>query len=120
MTSGEVWLWPVDLSLKGYKAVFQNDDVVKGYANSLIYKSAGTLISVALTIMIAYPLSRKTVFGRSMAMIFITFTLLFSGGLIPNYLVVKAVGLINTRFGQLCKSINIAIWRCNHSFIVGI
>ncbi|MDF2646824.1 MAG: sugar transporter permease [Paenibacillus sp.] len=107
VTSGRVWLWPVEFSLKGYATLIENPKVVTGYANSLFYTAAGTVISVALTIMIAYPLSRKTFFGRNMLMMLITFTLLFSGGLIPTYLVVKQMGLIDTRWALLIPN---AIW----------
>ncbi|RED63197.1 carbohydrate ABC transporter permease [Cohnella lupini] len=107
VTSGKVWLWPVDLSFKGYEVLFNNPQVMKGYGNSIFYTAAGTLISVALTIMIAYPLSRKTFFGRKGLMMLITFTLLFSGGLIPTYMVVKEVGMIDTRWALLIPN---AIW----------
>ena len=107
VSSGRVWLWPVEFSIKGYEAVFKNEQVLTGYANSLFYTSVGTLISVCLTIMIAYPLSRRTFFGRGALMIFVTFTMLFAGGLIPSYLVVKAVGLIDTRWALLLPN---AIW----------
>ncbi|MDR6551687.1 carbohydrate ABC transporter permease [Paenibacillus qinlingensis] len=107
VTSGRVWLWPVELSLKGYNTLIHNEKVVIGYANSLFYTSVGTIISVVLTIMIAYPLSRKTFFGKNVLMMLITFTLLFSGGLIPTYLVVKQMGLIDTRWALLIPN---AIW----------
>ncbi|CAI6045493.1 Melibiose/raffinose/stachyose import permease protein MelC [Paenibacillus sp. JJ-100] len=107
VSSGKVWLWPVDLSFEGYKAVLRNDQVLMGYANSLFYTACGTFISVAMTIMIAYPLSKKTFVGRSTLMIFITFTMLFAGGLIPTYLVVKSLGLIDTRWALLIPN---AIW----------
>ncbi|MGO4273251.1 carbohydrate ABC transporter permease [Paenibacillus sp. TAF58] len=107
VTSGRVWLWPVEFSLKGYATLIENPKIVTGYGNSLFYTAAGTIISVALTIMIAYPLSRKTLFGRNMLMMLITFTLLFSGGLIPTYLVVKQMGLIDTRWALLIPN---AIW----------
>ena len=107
VSSGKVWLWPVDMTLDGYRTVFQNRQVISGYGNSLFYTTAGTLISVALTIMIAYPLSKKALFGRTPIMIFITFTMLFSGGLIPTYLVVKGMGLIDSRWALLIPN---AIW----------
>ncbi|NQX63023.1 carbohydrate ABC transporter permease [Paenibacillus qinlingensis] len=107
VTSGRVWLWPVELSLKGYNTLIHNQKVVIGYGNSLFYTCVGTIISVVLTIMIAYPLSRKTFFGKNVLMMLITFTLLFSGGLIPTYLVVKQMGLIDTRWALLIPN---AIW----------
>jgi putative aldouronate transport system permease protein len=107
VSSGSVWLWPVDFSLKGYKALLNTPQILTGYGNSLFYTSVGTIISVTLTVMIAYPLSRRSFFGRNGLMMLITFTLLFSGGLIPTYMVVKELGLIDTRWALLIPN---AIW----------
>jgi putative aldouronate transport system permease protein len=107
VSSGKVWLWPVDVSLLGYKVTLGNSQVLLGYANSLFYAFFGTLISVSLTVVLAYPLSRKTFFGRNALMFFLLFTMLFSGGLIPTYLVVKELGLIDTRWALLLPQ---AIW----------
>lgn len=107
VTSGRVWLWPVDISFNGYKALFNTPEILIGYGNSIFYTAVGTLISVALTIMIAYPLSRKTFFGRNTLMMIITFTMIFSGGLIPTYMVVKQLHLIDTRWALLIPN---AIW----------
>ncbi|MFD0693560.1 carbohydrate ABC transporter permease [Paenibacillus sp. GCM10027628] len=107
VSGGRVWLWPVEATLIGYKAAFLSSQIVTGFANSLFYTICGTAISVILTTMIAFPLSRKTLFGRSGLMVFIVFTMLFSGGLIPTYMVVKAVGLIDTRWALLLPN---AIW----------
>ncbi|MGC6589651.1 carbohydrate ABC transporter permease [Paenibacillus sp. Dod16] len=107
VSAGKVWLWPVDVSFAGYEAVFRNGQVLTGYANSLFYTVAGTFISVSMTIMVAYPLSKKSFFGRTPLMVFITFTMLFSGGLIPTYLVVKSMGMIDTRWALLIPN---AVW----------
>lgn len=107
VSSGRVWLWPVDMTFDGYKVVLSNPQVLKGYGNSLFYAFMGTLISVTLTVVLAYPLSRRSFFGRNTLMIFITFTMLFSGGLIPTYLVVKQLGLLDTRWALLIPQ---AIW----------
>ncbi|GGD89248.1 carbohydrate ABC transporter permease [Paenibacillus nasutitermitis] len=107
VSSGKVWLFPIDFSLAGYQAVFKNTQVLTGYGNSLFYVIAGTLISVTLTVILAYPLSRKSFFGRNALMMFIVFTMLFSGGLIPMYLVVKQLGMIDTRLALLIPQ---AIW----------
>jgi len=101
VSSGRVWLWPVDFSLRGYEVAFSNPQIITGYANSLYYTFFGTLISVTLTVLVAYPLSRRTLFGRDAIMIFITFTMIFYGGLIPTYLVVKNLGMLNTRWALL-------------------
>lgn len=107
VSSGSVWLWPVDFSLKGYKALLNTPQVMTGYANSIFYTGVGTTISVILTIMIAYPLSRRSFYGRKVLMMLITFTLLFNGGLIPTYMVVRELGMIDTRWALLIPN---AIW----------
>ncbi|MFO7635383.1 MAG: carbohydrate ABC transporter permease [Caldilinea sp.] len=110
VSSGRVWLWPVDFSLRGYQVAFSNPQIVTGYANSLYYTIFGTLISVTLTVLIAYPLSRRTLWGRNPIMLFIVFTMIFFGGLIPTYLVVKDLGLLNTRWALLIPQA-VAAWQ---------
>lgn len=110
VSSGRVWLWPVDFSLLGYKAVLSNPQILTGYGNSLFYALLGTLISVTLTVVFAYPLSRKSFYGRNPLMFFITFTMLFSGGLIPSYLVVKELGMLDTRWALLIPGA-IGVWQ---------
>ncbi|MFB9276488.1 carbohydrate ABC transporter permease [Cohnella cellulosilytica] len=107
VSGGRVWLWPIEPTLLGYKAAFQNGQIVTGYANSLFYMISGTAISVTLTIMLAYPLARRTFAGRKGLMMFTVFTMLFSGGLIPTYMVVKTLGLIDTRWALLLPN---AVW----------
>jgi len=110
VSSGKVWLYPVDFSLRGYEVAFSNPQIVTGYGNSLYYTIFGTLISVTLTVLVAYPLSRRTLFGRDAIMIFIVFTMIFYGGLIPTYLVVKNLGMIDTRWALLIPQA-IAAWQ---------
>lgn len=110
VSSGRVWLWPVDFSLRGYEVAFSNPQIVTGYANSLYYTIFGTLISVTLTVLLAYPLSRRTLFGRDAIMIFVVFTMIFYGGLIPTYLVVKNLGMLNTRWALLIPQA-VAAWQ---------
>ena len=110
VSSGRVWLWPVDVSLRGYQVALGNPQIITGYANSLYYTFFGTLISVALTVLVAYPLSRRGLYGRGAIMIFITFTMIFYGGLIPTYLVVKNLGLLNTRWALLIPQA-VAAWQ---------
>ncbi|WP_449600621.1 carbohydrate ABC transporter permease [Paenibacillus sp. Marseille-Q9583] len=107
VTSGRVWLWPVDISFKGFEVLLNTPEIITGYGNSIFYTAAGTFISVVLTIMIAYPLSRRGFFGRNTLMMIITFTMIFSGGLIPTYMVVKELHLIDTRWALLIPN---AIW----------
>lgn len=102
--SGRVWLWPVDPGLKGYEAVFSNKAVWTGFANSLFYTVVGTIINVVLTLMAAYPLARRDFIGRNLIMFIFVFTIMFSGGLIPNYLLVKDLGLLDTRWAMIIPS----------------
>lgn len=95
VTNGKVFLFPVDFSLEGYEAVFKKNDVIIGYRNTFIYTIIGTMINLFLTMIAAYPLSRKDLpFGKGLTLLF-TFTMIFSGGMIPTYMLVKSVGLIN-------------------------
>lgn len=97
----KVWLWPVHPTWFGYKAVFQYSSVWTGYLNSLIYVVGFTIVSVSLTIMMAYPLSRKDFYGRNLFIWMLLFAMMFYGGLIPFYLVVKSLGLLNTRWAVI-------------------
>ncbi|MBN1648802.1 MAG: carbohydrate ABC transporter permease [Spirochaetales bacterium] len=97
VSRGAVVLWPVEFSLEGYKKVFQNKSILIGYMNSLIYMSVGTIINVAVTMMAAYALAQKDLPGRKIIMLAFTFTLIFSGGIIPFYLVVKNTVGVNHR-----------------------
>lgn len=101
VSSGKVWLWPVDITLMGYKAVFQNSNILIGFGNSLFYAVVGTMVNVALTVMLAYPLARKTFYIRNMVMMLLVFTMFFDGGLIPNYLLVKSLGMLDTRWAMI-------------------
>jgi len=101
VVSGKVWLFPVDFTLEGYKAVFRNPQILIGYGNSIFYAVVGTLVNVILTVMLAYPLSRKTLYGRHLVMILLVITMLFDGGLVPFYLVVKNLHLLDTRWAMI-------------------
>lgn len=96
VTSGQVWLYPVDFSLVGYETVFRNPDVLSGYRNSIYLTLLGTSVNIILTIICAYPLSVRTFVGRNIFMGILTFTMLFSGGLIPTFLFINKLGLYNT------------------------
>lgn len=99
--SGRVVLWPVEPTLEGYAAVFKEHRIWSGFGNTLIYTFAGTAINVVITIMAAYPLSRKDLAGRNGLMFVFMFTMLFTGGIIPTYLLVKAIGILDTRWALL-------------------
>ncbi|WP_233531224.1 carbohydrate ABC transporter permease [Paenibacillus alkalitolerans] len=94
--SGEVWLYPLGVTFDGYQRIFNDGTIWIGYGNSLLYAAVGTAVSVALTLLAAYPLSRKDFVGRNIFMWFFMFTMFFNGGLIPTYLLIKDLGMINT------------------------
>lgn len=99
--SGKVILWPVDVTLRGYQAVFKNPKILTGFANSLFYMFVGTAINLVMTMLCAYPLSRKEFTARNKIAALFVFTMYFSGGLVPNYMIVSKLGLINTRWAML-------------------
>lgn len=94
--AGRVWLFPVEPTLAGYEAVFKNPQIPRSFLNTIYLTVFGTMVNIALTVMLAYPLSRRTLFGRGVITGFITFTMLFSGGLIPSFLLIKGLGLYDT------------------------
>ena len=96
ITSGRMWLYPVDFSLVGYKYILKYDAIWLGYRNTLLYTFAGTLINVAMTMTCAYGLSRRGMRGRRFFTMLFTFTMIFSGGMIPNYLLMKNLKILNT------------------------
>ncbi len=101
VVTGRVWLYPVDFSLAGYKAVFANKSIMTGYANTIFYTTVGTAISVILTIAAAYPLARRDFKPRKVIMLIFAFTMFFGGGIIPTYILVKDLGMIDTRWALL-------------------
>ena len=101
VTMGRVVLWPVDLSIEGYKKVFAYSDVWIGYKNTIFYVIVGTAINVFMTLICAYPLARKGLPHKGFIMFLFTFTMMFGGGLIPTYLVVNSLGMVNTIWSML-------------------
>ncbi|MBR6568914.1 MAG: carbohydrate ABC transporter permease [Clostridia bacterium] len=101
ITDGRMWLWPVDFTLIGYEYVLGYDAVWIGYRNTLFYTFVGTLINVAMTMTCAYGLSRRGMRGRRFFNLLFTFTMIFKGGMIPNYLLMKDLGMLNTVWSML-------------------
>jgi putative aldouronate transport system permease protein len=104
VAGGEVLLFPKNLSLEAYKLVFENNDIIIGFRNSLFYTIVGTAINMLLTILLAYPLSRKDLPGHSLITFFVAFTMFFSGGLIPTYLVVEKLRMVDTIWAMVIPS----------------
>ncbi len=106
---GKVWLYPVDFSLSGYKAIFENKDILTGYVNTVIYTVVGTLLNIVMTVCAAYPLSRKDFGARKGLMFFFTFTMFFSGGIIPSYMLLNSLGMLNTRAAMILPTA-LSVW----------
>lgn len=97
VNSGEMLFWPKGFTLLGYQRVFKDSRIWIGYRNTIMYTVLGTILGVAATMLAAYSLSRKDLPGRKIIMFLFIFTMYFSGGMIPYYLVVKGLGLVNSR-----------------------
>lgn len=100
VVSGQVWLFPVEFSLRAYKSIFQSTQLMYGYYNTIVYTVFGTLINLLFTVLLAYPLSVKRFYGRNAIMILLMITMFFSGGLIPTYLLVKDLDMLDTRWAM--------------------
>ena len=96
IASGRVIFLPVDFSLDGYRAVFTYKKVVTGYVNTLLYTGVGTVINISLTMITAYPMAMPRFQGKRIYMFLFSFTMFFSGGLVPTYLLISDLKLINT------------------------
>ncbi len=98
VASGEVLFWPKGVTFEGYKYILRDKRIWTGYRNTILYTTVGTLLGLFITIPAGYALSRKDVVGRSIIMKLLLFTKFFSGGLIPTYLVVKRLHLVDTPY----------------------
>lgn len=95
VNSGRMVLFPRGITFEGYKRVFQDPDIVSGYLNTVLYTAVGTIINLTLTLTSAYALSKKRLMGRNVIMFLIAFTMYFSGGMIPSYLLIKNLHMLN-------------------------
>lgn len=98
---GQVILMPRKFTLEGYRMVFRDPMIMTGYRNTLFYTVTGTAINLVMTILAAYPLSRKDWVGRGFFMGVLMFTMFFSGGIIPTYLMMNSLGMINTVWAMI-------------------
>lgn len=104
VSSGKVFLWPVDFSLVGYQVIFQSPNIMRAFINSVEYTVVGTIFSVSLTLLAGYPLARTDLKIRGVVMFLFTVTMFFSGGMIPTYLVVSNLGLIDSFWAMILPS----------------
>lgn len=96
VSAGKVFLWPVDFSLDGYKTVFNNRNIWMGFCNSILYTVLGTAINLVMTMIAAYALSRDDVPGSNKIMLLFTFTMFFNGGMIPTYMLIRSLHMLDT------------------------
>jgi putative aldouronate transport system permease protein len=121
IVSGNVTLWPIGWNIESYDKLFFGTRILSGFQNSLVITIIGTVLNMIFTICCAYPLSRKFMYGRKFFTLAIIFTMLFSGGLIPSYLVVKSLGLIDT-YGALWLPALVSVYNMlvMRSFFMGL
>ncbi|MCL2060291.1 MAG: carbohydrate ABC transporter permease [Oscillospiraceae bacterium] len=93
---GNVWLWPVNPTVVAYKAAFSRPALITGFFNSVFYTAGSICVTVPLILISAYPMSRRDLPGRYIFIIFFTITMFFGGGMIPNYLLIRSLGMMNT------------------------
>ena len=98
---GRVVLYPIKPTLEGYARIFSYESLFVGYKNTILYTLVGTAINVVLTVTAGYALSRKELVGRNVMMMGVMFTMIFSGGMIPTYLLVRQLGLYNTMWALI-------------------
>lgn len=109
LMAGKVWLFPVKPTLDGYKAILQHKQVWTGVYNSVIYTVFGTAVNMIVSVLAAYPLSRKDFSLRGPISLIFAFTMWFSGGLIPTYLLIKSMGLFNSRLVMILPTA-MSVW----------
>lgn len=105
VNSGKMWLWPVDITFEGFQKVLENSEIWRGYRNTIFYTILGTLIHLVILLPCAYALSRKELKGKKFILWFVLFTMLFNGGLIPTYLVIKNLGMIDTAWAIVIPNV---------------
>ena len=105
----KVTVLPVDFTLQAYRDVLNTAQLWLGFRNSILYTSCSTVLALALIMLAAYPLSRRELRGRKVISIYLMITMLFSGGLIPTYLLVRSLGLLNTRAAMIIPGV-FAVW----------
>ena len=108
--SGEVLLLPKGFTLEAYQALWNDDSLIRGYGNSIYYTVLGTTISVFFTMIAGFALAQRKLWGHKVVLLLLTITMFFSGGLVPTYLVVKNLGMLNTVWALVLPN---AVWIWN-------
>ena len=109
VNNGKLWLIPKGITFEGYRRIFGDSRIWTAYLNTTIYTLGGVCVNLLATIPAAYALSRRDLWGRNLVMVLFTFTLLFGGGLIPTYLIIRSLGILNTRWVMIIPNA-VAVW----------
>lgn len=96
ISSGRVFLLPVDFNVKGYSIIFKSPYILRSFSNTVLYTAAGTAVNIFMTMLAAYGLSRRGLPGKNGIMFLFVFSMLFSGGMVPTYLVVNSLRMVDT------------------------
>jgi putative aldouronate transport system permease protein len=109
VNNGQVLLWPSMITLEGYTTLFETDNILTAYRNTVLYTVVGTLIGLAVNLPAAYALSRKDFVGRRFFNLYFIFTMFFSGGLVPTYLTIQQFHLLNS-FAVMVLPFSVAVY----------
>jgi putative aldouronate transport system permease protein len=109
VNTGAVWILPGGFNLEGYKRIFEHKDILRGYWNSIIYTVVGTALNLALTLTSGYALSRKDLYGRNVMMGLMAFTMFFSGGIIPLFLLINSLKLYDSFWAMILPTA-VSVW----------
>ncbi|MBE5807874.1 MAG: carbohydrate ABC transporter permease [Clostridiales bacterium] len=109
VSAGKVLVIPKGITFNAYERIFHYQKIWMGYRNTILYTTLGTAINVAITVTAGFALSRKTLVGRRMILMLFVFTMFFNGGMIPTYMVVKSLGLINTIWAMVLPNA-MSVW----------
>ncbi|WP_246079069.1 carbohydrate ABC transporter permease [Paenibacillus piri] len=121
VSRGEVKLWPAGFNWEAYKTILEDPAIIRSYGNTLVYTLLGTAINVGMTALCAYPLSRSKLYGKSVFTFLIVLTMFFHGGMIPNYLVVNQLGLLDSMWAILLPpAVNVWYMIMMRTFFSGI
>ncbi len=105
ITAGKVSIFPVDFTMYAYNYVLEQEKILRSFGNSIYYTALGVTCNLLATAMMAYPLSKMRLIGRSWIMKLVTFTMYFGGGTIPTYLLVHSMGLLNTEWSLVIPNL---------------
>ena len=109
VSTGQVWAFPRDITVEGYERIFTHQEILTGYRNSIMYAVVGTSVNLAITLTAAYALSRSDLVGRNAITFIFAFTMFFSGGIIPLFLLVRSLGLYNTFWAMIFPTA-LSVW----------